>query len=179
MTGWHRDEWFDATGLPWVDPSPNIRNLNEALLYPGVGMLEYSTNYSVGRGTAKPFEQVGADWIQGPDLVNRLTQLQIPAVRFYDARFRPVSSNFSGKTIAGVRFEITNRDLFSASRLGLGIAVSLEALYPKKMGWDVNKDLIGNSKVIHALASGEDVSLAATAGLTEFLELRQKFLLYH
>ena len=66
MTGWHRDDWFDATGLPWVNPSPNIRNLNEAILYPGIAMLEYSTNYSVGRGTDAPFEQIGADWIDGP-----------------------------------------------------------------------------------------------------------------
>ena len=82
MTGWHREDWFDATGLPWVNPSPNIRNLNEALLYPGLAMLEYSTNYSVGRGTDAPFEQIGADWIRGAELARHLSELNIPGVRF-------------------------------------------------------------------------------------------------
>ena len=179
MTGWHREDWFEATGLPWVNPSPNIRNLNEALLYPGIAMLEYSTNYSVGRGTDAPFEQIGADWIRGTDLARRLTELNIPGVRFSAVQFTPASSSFSGKKIPGVRFAVTDRDLFSSSQLGLAVAATLESLYPRKIDPDVNRNLIGNSGVMRALASGRDPAVAANANLKEFLELRRKYLLYH
>jgi uncharacterized protein YbbC (DUF1343 family) len=179
MTGWHREDWFDATGLPWVNPSPNIRNLDEALLYPGIAMLEYSTNYSVGRGTDAPFEQIGADWIRGADLVSRLSELNIPGVRVSPAQFKPASSNLNGKTISGVRFAVTNRELFSSSQLGLATAAALESLYPKKIDVEMNRNLIGNVSVMRALESGADPSPAANANLKEFMELRRKFLLYH
>jgi uncharacterized protein YbbC (DUF1343 family) len=178
MTGWQREEWFDATGLPWVDPSPNIRNLNEALIYPGLAMLEYSTNYSVGRGTDAPFEQVGADWIHGRDLAQWLNARGIPGVRFYPLRFTPASSNFSGKTIEGIRFVITNRDIFTPSQLGLDVAAGLAALYPGKIVWEANRNLIGSSGVMHALASGEDADSAARTGIEEFLRVRQRYLIY-
>jgi uncharacterized protein YbbC (DUF1343 family) len=178
MTGWHREDWFDSTGLPWVNPSPNIRNLNEAILYPGIALLEHSTNYSVGRGTDAPFEQIGADWIRGADLTRRLSELNIPGVRFSPAQFTPGSLNFSGKTITGVRFAVTDREVFSSSQLGLAVAATLESLYPKRIAFEVNRDLIGNSIVMRALASGGDPSLGANANLKEFLELRQRFLLY-
>jgi uncharacterized protein YbbC (DUF1343 family)/CubicO group peptidase (beta-lactamase class C family) len=179
MTGWHRGDWFDHTGLPWVNPSPNIRNLDEALLYPGIAMLEYSTNYSVGRGTDAPFEQIGADWMNGTDLVKRLTDLNIPGVRFYPASFTPGSSNFSGKTIPGVRFVVTDRELFSSSQLGLAVAETLQALYPKRIVIEGNRNLIGSTGVMQALESGSDPTPAANANLKEFMELRQKFLLYN
>jgi uncharacterized protein YbbC (DUF1343 family) len=178
MTGWTRDKWFDATGLPWVDPSPNIRNLNEALLYPGVAMLEYSTNYSVGRGTDAPFEQIGADWIHGPDLAAYLNARGIPGVRFYPLRFTPASSTFSGKTIEGVRLEITNRDVFSSAQLGLDLAAGLEALYPGKIVWEANRSLIGSNGVLRALATHNDAGSVARTGIGEFLKLRQRYLIY-
>ncbi len=166
MTGWHREDWFDTTGLPWVNPSPNIRNLNEALLYPGIAMLEYSTNYSVGRGTDAPFEQIGADWIRGTDLAARLKELNIPGVKIDPAEFIPDSSNFSGKRVAGeFRFVVTNRDLFSSSQLGLAVAATLQALYPKRIALDVDRNLIGNSGVLQALTAGADPSPAANANL--------------
>src|SRR5271155_903544 len=130
MTGWKRTDWFDSTGLPWVDPSPNIRNLNEALLYPGVALIETATNYSVGRGTDAPFEQIGAEWMRGHDFAEWLNARGIPGVRFYPLRFTPASSNFSGKSIEGVRFVITNRDILAPSQLGLDLAASLAVLYP-------------------------------------------------
>ncbi len=178
MTGWDRGDWFDATGLPWVDPSPNIRNLNEALLYPGIAMLEASENYSVGRGTDSPFEQIGADWIHGRDLARYLTNRNIPGVRFYPVRFTPGSSHFSGKTIEGVRLTVTNRDVVSSSRLGLEVAAALIELYPNKIAIPANKDLIGNGGVMHTLATGGDATTAAGSGLQKFLEVRQKYLLY-
>lgn len=155
-----------------------MRNLNAALLYAGVGMIEYSTNYSVGRGTDSPFEEIGADWIHGADLARRLNTLELPGVRFYPIEFKPDSSNFSGKKISGIRFVITNRAVFSSSRLGLAIASSLQKLYPGKIDFAVSKDLIGNEGVIRALTVGSDSSGPAKVQLQEFLDLRQKFLLY-
>jgi uncharacterized protein YbbC (DUF1343 family) len=102
MTGWKREQWFDYTGQPWVNPSPNIRNLNEAILYPAVAMLEGSANYSVGRGTDTPFEQIGAEWIDGAALARFLTSRQIPGIRFRAAEFTPSSSNLKGKKVQGV-----------------------------------------------------------------------------
>ena len=176
--GWNREEWFDATGLPWVNPSPNIRSPNEALLYPGIAMLEYSTNYSVGRGTQSPFEEVGADWMVGRDLAAYLAGRSIPGVRIYPMKFQPAASYFSGKTIDGVGFEVTNRDVFSSSRLGVEVGMALEHLYPGKIKWDTNKNLIGSSGVMSALTSGKDASDAARKGLSEFEQIRHKYLLY-
>jgi uncharacterized protein YbbC (DUF1343 family)/CubicO group peptidase (beta-lactamase class C family) len=179
MNGWNRDEWFDSTGLPWVDPSPNMRNLNAALLYAGIGMIEYSTNYSVGRGTDSPFEQIGATWIRGTELVQHLNTLNVPGVRFYPLEFTPDASNFKGKKIGGIRFVITDRAVFSSSQLGLALAASLQKLYPGKIVFEGNSDLIGNAGVIRALTAGSDTAEPAKAKLAEFLETRQKFLLYN
>jgi uncharacterized protein YbbC (DUF1343 family)/CubicO group peptidase (beta-lactamase class C family) len=178
MTGWSRDAWFDSTGLPWVNPSPNIRSLNEALLYPGIGMLEHSTNYTVGRGTDAPFEQIGADWIRGTDLARYLNARNIPGVRFYPVQFTPESSNFKGKTVSGVRIVVTNRDAVSSSRLGLEVAAALQTLYPDRIAFEKNRDLIGNSGVMRALATGATGLVASDAGISQFLATRQKYLLY-
>jgi uncharacterized protein YbbC (DUF1343 family) len=178
MTGWNREQWFDSTGLPWVNPSPNIRSLGESALYPGIAMLEYSTNYSVGRGTDAPFEQVGADWIHGTNLARYLSGRNIPGVSFYPVQFTPASSNFSGKLVEGVHFSVTNREVFSSSRLGLEVAAALQALYPGRIALDLNRNLIGNSGVMRALAAGSDPGPAANAGMEAFLEVRRKYLIY-
>src|SRR5258708_6125551 len=119
MKGWKRSDWFDATGLTWVNPSPNIHNLVAATLYPGVALLEASTNYSVGRGTSSPFEQIGAEFIDGKQLADYLTAKHIPGVTIQPTRFKPESSNLSGKTIQGIAFQLTDREAFVSSRLGL------------------------------------------------------------
>jgi len=178
MAGWNRDEWFDLTGLPWVNPSPNIRSLSEALLYPGIAMPESSMNYSVGRGTDAPFEQIGADWIKGRELADYMTARAIPGVRVYPVAFTPTSSHFSGKAIQGVGFTVTNRDVFSSARLGMELAMALERLYPGKMKWDEHRDLIGSAAVISALKNGGDAIKASEEGIAGFLALRRKYLLY-
>ena len=181
MTGWQRGDWLDATQLVWVDPSPNMRSLNAALLYNGVAMLEASKNYSVGRGTDAPFEQIGADWIHGSVLAAYLNTRYIPGVRVYPTRFQPSGSNLAGKPIEGVRFVITDREAFNSVRLGMEIGAALEKLYPGKIPWDVNRYLIGSRETIVALRSGEDpkaIEAKQEEGLREFLARREKYLLY-
>ncbi|MGP0070806.1 MAG: exo-beta-N-acetylmuramidase NamZ domain-containing protein [Bryobacteraceae bacterium] len=181
MRGWDRGDWFDATGLPWVDPSPNMRSLNAALLYPGIAMLEASPNYSVGRGTDSPFELIGADWIRGRELANFLNGRFIPGVRVYPVRFRPMSSNFSGKTIEGVRFVVTNRDTFDSTRFGLELAFALNKLYPEKIAWQENRFLIGNNEVLKELKDGVDsgtILQEMESSLAAFHQQRERYLLY-
>ena len=181
MRDWQPGDWFDATGLPWIDPSPNMRSLNAALPYPGVGMIEASRNYSVGRGTDAPFEQIGADWIRGPELAAFLNGRFIPGLRTYPTRFRPASSNFSGRTVEGVRFVITDREAFDAERLGLELASALGRLYPSRISLEDNRWLIGNRRTIEMLQAGEDPARIQQAGqeaLEAFLKLREEHLLY-
>ena len=177
-SGWKRSQWFDETGLPWVNPSPNIRSLTAAILYPGVALLEYSTNYSVGRGTDTPFEVVGAEWIRGAELAANLNARDIPGVKFYSLTLKPTSSHLSGKLIEGVGFTLTNRDAFNAGRFGLEVANALAQLYPKKLDFSVNWKLIGNAAVIEALGKGSDAQEAGRKGMDDFLKLREKYLLY-
>jgi uncharacterized protein YbbC (DUF1343 family)/CubicO group peptidase (beta-lactamase class C family) len=181
MRGWDRGDWFDATGLPWVDPSPNMRSLNAALLYPGIALLEASPNYSVGRGTDSPFELIGADWVHGRELAGFLNGRFIPGVRVYPTRFRPTSSNFSGKTIEGVRFIITNRDTFDSTRLGLELAYALNKLYPGKIAWQENRLLIGNHEVLRELKDGVSpgtIFEEMENSLAGFGHQREQYLLY-
>lgn len=181
MEGWERGDWFDSTGLPWVNPSPNMRNLNAAVLYPGIAMLEGSKNYSVGRGTDSPFEQIGADWILGRELAPYLNARKIPGVRFYPVVFRPQSSSLAGIRVEGVRILVTDRNRVSSLRLGLEVAAALEKLAPGKIWLELNARLIGSRRVIEALKAGEDPRLIAEREAEQtaaFEKLREKYLLY-
>lgn len=181
MKNWRRRDWFDSTNLTWVDPSPNMRSLTAALLYPGVAMLEYARNYSVGRGTPAPFEQIGADWIDGRRLAAHLNRRMVPGVRFYPARFTPNDSNFKAKTIEGVRFVVVDREGFSSLRLGLELAAALHKLYPGKLDFEANYRLIGNRGVLQAILDGEDprtLEPKIQETVRDFLALRSRYLLY-
>jgi uncharacterized protein YbbC (DUF1343 family) len=181
MKDWRRTDWWDATGLTWEDPSPNMRSLTAALLYPGVAMIEYAKNYSVGRGTGSPFEQIGAEWIQGADLAAYLNRRWIPGVRTYAVRFTPSSSNLAGKEIEGVRFVVTDREVFSALRLGLELSAALEKLYPGKIDWNGSRRLIGSAKTIEGIRTGTDprsLEERLMEDVRPFLEKRRRHLLY-
>ncbi len=179
MEGLSRTEWFDETGLPWVDLSPNMRNLNEALLYPGIGMLEYSPNWSVGRGTDSPFEIVGAEFVNGPKLAAYLAARSIPGVRFYPVRFQPTASHLARKMVDGVRLVVTDRDIFDSTRLGAEVAAALQKLYPGKIDFPVNRTLIGSGAFVLGLAAGKDpVELLKAEPVEKFKEMREKYLLY-
>lgn len=181
MKGWQRGDWLDSTGIVWVNPSPNMRSLNAALLYPGIAMLESSKNYSVGRGTDAPFEQIGAEFIQGRELAALLNARKIPGVRVYPTRFTPNDSNLKGKTIEGIRFVITDREGFDSVRLGIEVAVALQRLYPGQMSYPLNGKLIGSQALIKDFAAGADpraVQARLEEELGPFLARRANFLLY-
>ena len=181
MKNWKRSYWFDETGLKWVNPSPNMRSSGAALLYPGVAMLEYSKNYSVGRGSDAPFEQVGAPWIDGQKLAEALNELEIPGVRAQANSFEPVASFYAGQSVNGVRFIVTDRNAFDSTLLGLSLMEVLARLYPKQINLEANLKLIGSRETIRRLAAGETavkVRQSWIKTLDQFSEKRQQYLIY-
>jgi uncharacterized protein YbbC (DUF1343 family)/CubicO group peptidase (beta-lactamase class C family) len=181
MQDWSRGDWFDSTDLPWTGPSPNMRSLNAAALYPGLALLEYSRNLSMGRGTDAPFEQVGGDFVGGRELAAYLNGRQIPGVRVYATSFTPTESNFKGVRIEGVRFVVTNRELLDSTRVGLELAAALQKLYPGKIDLAASKRLIGSDEAIRRLQAGDDpraIQESLVDSLAAFARLRAPYLLY-
>ena len=181
MQDWQRGDWFDATNLAWINPSPNMRSLNAAMLYPGLCLMEYARNFSVGRGTDAPFEQIGADFIGGRELATYLNQRQIPGVRVYATSFTPTESVFKGVKVEGVRFVVTNRELLDATRLGLELAVGIQKLYPGKVDFSGGKRLVGSDDAIHRIQAAEDprtIQESFQDAVGTFAEMRARYLLY-
>jgi uncharacterized protein YbbC (DUF1343 family) len=181
MQDWHRGDWFDSTGLPWINPSPNMRSLDAATLYPGLCFLESSKNYSEGRGTDAPFEQTGADFINARKLAAYLNARLIPGVRIYPTSFTPSESNFKGVRIEGLRYELTNREIFDSTRLGLEIAVAMQDLYPGKIDFTLGKRLIGSDDAIRRIQAKENprtIQASFEDALQNFLKVREKYLIY-
>jgi uncharacterized protein YbbC (DUF1343 family)/CubicO group peptidase (beta-lactamase class C family) len=180
MTGWRRGEWFDDTGLPWVNPSPNMRNLIQATLYPGIGAIE-GTNISVGRGTDTPFEQIGAPWIDGVRLASELNARRLEGIRFYPVSFTPVSDKYAGKTCRGVHLLITDRKALRPVRLGLEIAAMLYRLYPDTYDPEEADKLFGSKKQPNPIRTGLDPEQVADGWKEDearWLQLREPYLLY-
>ena len=180
MKNWRRDAWFDDTGLPWVSPSPNMRNLYQATLYPGIGAFE-STNLSVGRGTDTPFEHIGAPWIDGARLSEALNARQLPGIRFYPVRFTPSSSKFAGQECQGVFMIITDRAALRPVRVGVEIASALVKLFPGKLEVDAARRLFGSSAGLDRIKAGDDPATIAaswSAGEARWRLLRAKYLIY-
>jgi uncharacterized protein YbbC (DUF1343 family)/CubicO group peptidase (beta-lactamase class C family) len=180
IENWRRGDWWDATGLTWINPSPNMRNLNEAALYPGVGLLE-TTNISVGRGTDTPFEVLGAPWIDGPLLARELNAAGLNGVRFVPIEFTPESSKFAGEKCEGINLVIVDRDALQPVRVGLTIATTLRRLFGDKWEVDALDRLLINKEVLGAIRDGADVAAIeamSRPGLKKFLERREKHLLY-
>ena len=180
MQGWMRGDWFDETGLAWVNPSPNLRNLTETALYPGVALVE-GTNVSVGRGTDTPFEVVGAPWANGRELAQYLNERGIAGVRFVPVTFTPSASSHAGKVCQGVNLVLLDRNSLDAPELGLELAAALEKLYPQAFHIDPVKDMVMNAAAFEALAGGRDPRRIADDwrdGLDAFQKTREKYLLY-
>jgi uncharacterized protein YbbC (DUF1343 family)/CubicO group peptidase (beta-lactamase class C family) len=181
MKDWSRGDWWDSTNLTWINPSPNMRSLNAAMLYPGVCFLETPKNLSVGRGTDAPFEQIGADFIGGRELAAYLNGRQIPGVRVYPTAFTPTESNFKGTHIEGVRFQIVNREALDAARLGMELIAAIEKLYPGKVDFSLSKRIIGSDDMIARLKAGEDPRNLQTLmqdDVESFIAKRAKYLMY-
>jgi uncharacterized protein YbbC (DUF1343 family) len=178
--GWQRGDLWDATGLVWVNPSPNMRNLTQAMLYPGIGLLE-TTNLSVGRGTDTPFEVFGAPWIDARELAARLRDANLPGVAFVPIEFIPTSSKFASETCYGVNVIIKDREQFEPLATGFSIAAALRALYSEKWEAQGYARLLGNDAVHEALLagkSGPELVEISRAGVSQFLRRRTGVLLY-
>ncbi|MGO9647943.1 MAG: exo-beta-N-acetylmuramidase NamZ domain-containing protein [Terriglobales bacterium] len=180
MEGWMRGDWYDSTGLAWINPSPNLRSLTEAALYPGVALVE-GTNVSVGRGTDTPFELVGAPWIKARELAQHLNAREISGVRFLPVSFTPSASNYSGQKCDGVNILLTERNSFDAPELGVELASALHKLYPEQFHMERMIELVVNPSVYDAIASGQDPRRIAAdwqERLEKFQSMRQKYLIY-
>jgi uncharacterized protein YbbC (DUF1343 family) len=180
LEGWMRGDWFDSTGGIWIDPSPNLRSLTEAVLYPGVGMIEGS-NISVGRGTDTPFELVGAPWIDPAGLAKYLNERQISGVRFVPVRFTPNASVYPNQECGGVNIVVTDRESLDAPEMGLEIAAALRHLYPEQFKVGEIDGLVRNRATLDALMKGEDPQRIAEDwqdAISKFDLLRAKYLLY-
>lgn len=180
LKNWDRDRWFDETGLPWINPSPNMRNLIQATLYPGIGAIE-GTNISVGRGTDTPFEQIGAPWIDGVQLSDALNARNIPGVRFYPVRFTPTSSKYAKEECQGVFMVVTDRAALRPVRLGAEVAAMLYKLYGPRYEIDTAERLFGSRETLTRIKAGEDPSTVAGAWAADEARwrlLRAKYLIY-
>jgi len=180
MEGWQRGDWFDATGLTWISPSPNLRTMTEAALYTGVAVVE-GTNVSVGRGTDTPFELLGAPWIKSRELAAYLNARGIAGVRFVPVSFTPSASIHSGQKCEGVNIVLTDRDGLDAPELGIELASALWKLYPADFKLDRIMTLLANQAAYDALVAGQDPRRIAQdwqEGLDRFLQVRKKYLIY-
>jgi len=180
MEGWSRSMWFDETGQTWINPSPNMRSLTEATLYPGIGLLE-TTNVSVGRGTDTPFEVVGAPYIEGQKLARYLNGRNLPGVRFVPIRYKPNASTFKDQDCGGINIIVTDRNAFNAVRTGIEIAAGLRKLYPNDWQADKYARLLVNQEVLTLVTRGdspEDIEKLVKPKIDEFIKRRAPFLLY-
>ncbi|HXR16351.1 MAG TPA: serine hydrolase [Terriglobales bacterium] len=180
LEGWMRGDWYDSTGLAWINPSPNLRSLMEATLYPGVALVE-GTNVSVGRGTDTPFELLGAPWINAAELAQYLNARNISGVRFIPVTFTPSASTYAGQKCQGVNIVLVDRYAFDAPELGMEIASALHKFYPEPFHMERMNELVVNQTVYDAIAKGEDPRRVAEdwrEPLEKFRELRQKYLIY-
>jgi uncharacterized protein YbbC (DUF1343 family) len=178
--GWRRGDTWDATGLTWVNPSPNMRSLTEALLYPGIGLLE-TTNVSVGRGTDTPFEVIGAPWMDGQKLAAELRTQGLVGVAFVPVTFTPTSSKFAKENCGGINIAITDRSRFEPLRTGFAVAAALRKLYPDKWETKSYGRLLGNERTLQAVLDGksaDEILEVAREGVSDFERRRIGYLLY-
>ena len=181
MDGWVRSMWFDETGQTWVNPSPNMRSLTEATLYPGIGLLE-TTNVSVGRGTDTPFEIVGAPWINGRNLAKYLNERNLKGVRFVPVRFKPNASVFKDEECSGINIIITDRNAFDSVGTGIEIATALHKIYPTDWQVDRYARLLVNQEILDAVKHGEspeNIDKLVRPKKEEFNTRRASYLLYN
>jgi len=179
LENWRREFWFDQTGLPWINPSPNMRSLTEATLYPGLGLLESAV--SVGRGTDTPFEVAGAPYIDDVQLARELNNAALPGARFEPIRFTPTNSVHKNQPCRGARILLTDRDRCSAVDVGLEIARTLCRLYPKDFDPDKMNRLLLDAPTLEAIKANKplkDIRAAWQKDLDDFARIRARYLMY-
>jgi uncharacterized protein YbbC (DUF1343 family)/CubicO group peptidase (beta-lactamase class C family) len=180
MKGWLRGDWFDSTGQVWINPSPNLRSLEAATVYPGVALLE-RTNVSVGRGTDSPFQVIGAPWVDAVELANYLNARNIAGVRFVPTNFTPVSGTYARQPCNGIRIIVTDRENLDAPELGIELAAALHKL--SRLGFDMDRlnQLLVNKAIYTAVQAGEDPRRIADDwrdAVDQFMQVRNKYLIY-
>ena len=180
MKNWHRNYFFESTGARWIPPSPNLRTLKGAVLYPGLEILQ-NAGVSVGRGTETPFEQFGAPWINGDEVASALNARGLPGLRFSAQPFIPVVGLYSGQRCGGVSIRVTDRATVRSMRMGLEIAATLKKLYPANFDPAKLLLLTGNAETIRKLQDGvppEQIVASWSSDLSSFDALRRKYFLY-
>jgi uncharacterized protein YbbC (DUF1343 family) len=181
VKGWQRGDWYDSTSLLWINPSPNLRSLDEATLYPGIGMIEAS-NISVGRGTDTPFQWIGAPWIDATQLSTALNRRMVPGIRFVPVQFTPQGMYpYAGQLCHGVEFVITSRNALNAPELGVELASMLHELYPSEFYLESVRTLVANQSTMDALDRQDDPQTIADTwreGIEQFEQTRKAYLLY-
>jgi uncharacterized protein YbbC (DUF1343 family) len=182
MSGWHRRMWYDQTGLRFIKPSPNISNLETAIIYPGLCLLE-GTNVSEARGTELPFRQFGAPWIDAKSLAARLNELKLPGLEFTPTSFTPESSKYAGQECHGARISIAGRDAVQAYYSGMHIVNIIHQMYPDKFEWRAEHfdRLCGTSMIRQAIVAQSSLAMVRQSWreqLKAFLQTRRKYLIY-
>jgi uncharacterized protein YbbC (DUF1343 family) len=180
MKNWHRNYFFESTGIKWIPPSPALRTTKGAILYPGIEILQ-NAGVSVGRGTQAPFEQFGAPWMNGDEVAAALNDRHLPGLHFVSQPFIPVGGPYSGEHCGGVGIRITERGAVRAMRMGLEIATVLQKLYPQQFATAKLIDLVGNADTVQQLQSGvapEKIVASWSDALATFDQARHKYFLY-
>src|SRR6266478_1290320 len=180
MRNWHRNYFFESTGIKWIPPSPNLRTIKGSILYPGIEILQ-SAGVSVGRGTQGPFEEFGAPWMNGDEVAAALNARNLPGVHFAGQPFIPIAGLYSGQRCGGVSIKITDRFKVRSMRVGLEIAEILQKLYPKQFEISKMIELVGNADTMQQLQSGvppEKIVQSWSGSLAAFDKLRRKYFLY-
>jgi len=180
MRNWHRNYFFESTGIKWIPPSPALRTAKGSVLYPGIEILQDS-GVSVGRGTQAPFEEFGAPWMNGDEVAAALNERHLPGLHFSGQQFIPISGPYSGERCGGVSIRVTDRFAARAMRLGLEIAGILQKLYPKQFDTAKLVGLVGNSDTVQQIQNGvapEKIVASWSDSLKAFDQERRKYFLY-
>jgi uncharacterized protein YbbC (DUF1343 family) len=180
MKNWHRNYFFESTGIRWIPPSPNLRTLKGSIVYPGLEILQ-NAGVSVGRGTEAPFEEFGAPWMEGEKVASALNAAHLPGLKFVTQPFIPVTGLYAGKRCNGVGIRVGDRAAIRSMRMGLEIAALLQKMYPQN--FDVSKTiaLLGNAETVQKLEDGASPAGIVTswqASLSDYDKTRRRYLLY-
>jgi uncharacterized protein YbbC (DUF1343 family) len=180
MKNWHRNYFFESTGIKWIPPSPNLRTTKGSILYPGIEILQ-NAGVSVGRGTEAPFEEFGAPWLNGDEAAEALNARNLPGLHFTGKPFIPIAGLYAGQRCGGVSMRVTDRFKVRSMRVGLEIAAILQKLYSKQFEVSKMIELVGNADTMQQLQSAvpaEKIVASWSSSLADFEQVRRKYFLY-